>query len=142
MGRPTTVLTKAIHAIGMSTADFAKEKLDLTYQTFSYRIRQGHLSLEDYHRICYWTGLSFEDLFPNPYKPITPKVPESITIPRQGAIPTKKPQPQPPLEPTPSSSKEQKKEEAITAPSAPSPSFQLIEAFPGGLPPMPVPELG
>ncbi len=64
-----TRLTKAIKAAGYSTEQFAKEKLGLKYATMAYRIRAGRLALEDYHKILFYTGKRFEDLFPNPMQP-------------------------------------------------------------------------
>ncbi len=68
-------LILAIRALGLSTADFAKEKLGINYQTFLYRVRVGKLSHEDIWRILHYTGKTYEQLFPNPYtirpKPIT-----------------------------------------------------------------------
>lgn len=67
MGKPLTPLTKAIQDFGMSPQQFAPEVLGLKYPTFQYRVRQGSLSLEDYHRILFTLGRSFEELFPNPF---------------------------------------------------------------------------
>ena len=81
--RPYTPLAKAIEAIGMNTAQFATEVLGLKYATYSYRVRQGCLGLDDYHKIIVTTGRKFEDLFPNPYTPVRPmEIPVSETIPR------------------------------------------------------------
>lgn len=85
-------LTKAIQAIGMGPKEFAEKCLELKYTTFCHRIRAGGLSLEDYHRIVYYTGRTFEELFPNPYfSPVATAPGSAQTLPRPQGIP------QPPL---------------------------------------------
>ena len=65
--RPRTPLTRAIQELGMSPQEFALTRLGLKYSTFSYRVRVGHLTIQDYHRILFFTGKTFEELFPSPY---------------------------------------------------------------------------
>lgn len=66
-------LPKAIRqTTGQNVIDFVREVLKLNYQTFCYRLKSGTLHLEDYHRILSATGMTFEDLFPNP-----------VAVPRQ-----------------------------------------------------------
>lgn len=143
----TTLLTKAIQAMGMSPADFAREYLGLKYNTFQHRIRVGGLSLEDYHRILFHTGKTFEELFPNPYTPPVHRISQSIAIPRvpgsriPGLPITPQEKLQQPLQEfkevpstvTPASI-EQKKEEVAPAPS-PARGFKVVDVF-NGLPPV------
>ena len=85
MAGPTTPLVTAIQATGMTVNKFCEEVLGLKYGKFAYRTRTGGLSLEDYHRILYHTGRTFEELFPNPYRrpaqaiPLAPDRPLPLT---------------------------------------------------------------
>lgn len=120
-----TPLTRAIQELGMSPQKFALEKLDLKYTTFSYRVRVGHLYLDDYHRIIYFTGKTFEELFPNPYR-LTPRFPESITISKRPKPANDHPRPEtPPVQ-------EQKKEADFVSASAPD-DFEPVDI---GIPPI------
>lgn len=63
------ILTKAIRkTTGLSMRRFVEEHLGIKYQTFLYRKKNGVLRLEDYHLLCYHTGMTFEQLFPSPYQ--------------------------------------------------------------------------
>lgn len=62
-------LTKAIRkTTGLSMRRFVEDRLGIKYMTFLYRYKNGVLRLEDYHVLSYHTGLTFEELFPSPYK--------------------------------------------------------------------------
>ena len=52
----------------MNLKEFVVEKLEMPYINYYYRLKANALRLEDYHRICFYTGRSFEELFPNPLK--------------------------------------------------------------------------
>jgi len=65
-------LTEAIKAVSPSVETFCLEKLGLKYQTYTYRLRAGRLTVEDAHKICFHTGRSFDDLFPNPLSGMVP----------------------------------------------------------------------
>lgn len=141
-----TPLQKAIKAAGLTTKLVA-ERLGIKYSTFQYRVRHGVLSLDDYHRLLAMFGdRPFEELFPNPYKPIAQRISDSVTIPRQV---TKKPSPAPmplpavavPIPPTPISvpppavtpipaPASKKREE----PFSPSPAFRPMIFSNGALP--------
>lgn len=95
-----TPLTRAIQALGMSPMVFCVEHLGLKYSTFQHRVRTGKLALDDYHRILYLTGKTFEELFANPYLNPVPLNPAPIapirsfrvtTLPRQAVPPTVQP---------------------------------------------------
>lgn len=111
----------------MSVQEFAVNVLELKYQTYSYRVRTGHLVLDDYHRILVSTGKSFEELFPNPF---VTRVQEPVrsfqatTIPR---APIKQAKALP-------SNPEQEKPKKGEAPAPPASSFKPIDVF-DGLPP-------
>jgi len=80
-------LTLAIRAIGYTPSVFAEEKLGISYQLFRYRVRKGRLTLEDYWKILFMTGRSFESLFPNPHT-LKPK-PISLTLRPQSPKPVR-----------------------------------------------------
>ena len=62
-------LTKTIRkSTGLSMREFVEGRLGIKYMTFLYRLKNGVLRLEDYHVLSYHTGLTFEQLFPSPYK--------------------------------------------------------------------------
>ena len=144
-----TPLQKAIKAAGLTTKLVA-ERLGIKYSTFQYRVRHGVLSLDDYHRLLAMFDQPFEELFPNPYKPIAQRISDSVTIPRQ--MPKKvSPAPMPytitlpavavPIPPTPISvpppavtpipaPASKKKEE----PFSPSPAFRPMIFSNGALP--------
>ncbi len=62
-------LTKAIRkTTGLSMRRFVEDRLGIKYMTFLYRYKHGVLRLEDYHVLSYHTGMTFEQLFPSPYK--------------------------------------------------------------------------
>jgi hypothetical protein len=62
-------LTKAIRkTTGLSMRRFVEDRMGIKYMTFLYRYKQGVLRLEDYHVLSYHTGMTFEQLFPSPYK--------------------------------------------------------------------------
>lgn len=52
---------------GLSLQAFGEQYLDSQYMALSYRIRHGVLRLEEYHTICFYTGKTFEELWPNPH---------------------------------------------------------------------------
>lgn len=86
-----SALTLAIQSTGMNVTDFAVQKLQISYQTYINRVNAGGLRLADYHAILFYTGQSFETLFPNPLQPKKvekiPLVLGSRTIPAQPALP-------------------------------------------------------
>lgn len=57
-------------ATGLTMTQFIKEKMNVDYATWYYRFKKGKIKLEDYHKIIFYTGLTFEELFPNPLKPV------------------------------------------------------------------------
>lgn len=52
-------------ALGLSVKEFVETKLGLNYNTYQYRVREGKLHLADYHKIMYYTGRSFDELWPS-----------------------------------------------------------------------------
>jgi hypothetical protein len=76
------IVLKAVRsATGMRMKDFVREKLGLVYETYRYRVRSNCLHLEDYHKLCFYTGLTFEELFPSPYVPeVKPKRLQRINL--------------------------------------------------------------
>jgi hypothetical protein len=119
-------LTLAIEASGMSTSIFATEKLGISYQLFRYRVRQGKLSLEDLWKIFYYTGKTFDQLFPNPYY----QKPKAISLTLRPATPKSRLTPAPvermvPEPKTPAPAPQTKKREPI-----------VIDVYGGGLPPL------
>jgi len=68
----------------LSISKFAEDKMKLNEKTFRYRLANGVLKLEDYHKICHYTGLTFEQLWPSPYEPAEPKttsIPKALGTP-------------------------------------------------------------
>jgi hypothetical protein len=59
---------------GLNLKDFGEQYLDSQYMALSYRIRHGVLRLEEYHTICFYTGKTFEELWPNPHIPQARKI--------------------------------------------------------------------
>lgn len=64
---------------GKNIGEFAKQTLGISKELFYYRKRQGTFRLEDYHKILRATGMTFEELFPNPLAP--PKFLQTVVIP-------------------------------------------------------------
>ncbi len=123
-------LTLAIRAIGLTPSSFAEDKLGISYQLFRYRVRKGRLTLEDYWKILFYTGRTFENLFPNPYqakpksisltlRPPTPKTTRLTPAPVERVELEKKPVPPPPVVERP---------EPVAVPA-------VIDVY-GGLPPL------
>jgi hypothetical protein len=81
---PITLMNSVQKAIrdktGMNVMDFVRDELKLGYQTFCARLRRNSLRLEDYHRITAATGMTFEELFPNPLVKKAPKHLQRITL--------------------------------------------------------------
>ena len=50
----------------MRIQDFTIEKMGIKYTLYRYRVLNDCLKMQDYHSILFYTGKSFEDLFPNP----------------------------------------------------------------------------
>lgn len=60
-------LTKLIKKrTGMRIQDFTIEKMGIKYTLYRYRVLNDCLKMQDYHTILFYTGKSFEELFPNP----------------------------------------------------------------------------
>lgn len=68
-----SIVTAAIQATGLTLEEFCQEKLGLKYQNFRNRLKNGGLRLEDYHKLLFYTGKSFDELFPNPLQPQKPE---------------------------------------------------------------------
>lgn len=66
-------------ATGRNIMEFVGAVLGHKYGTFRYRLDKGVLSLDDYHKILHATGLTFEELFPNPLRQV-PRQFQKITI--------------------------------------------------------------
>ena len=109
-----SVLTKALLSAGFSPVAFAKDVLGTTYQAFRYRVTNGKLTLDQYHKIMAYTGRSFDDLWPNPYQR-TKKIPLTLSKPVNLAP-------------------KEEKQEPIQVP-APS-SFKLVDVYEEGIPPI------
>ena len=118
--RKTDRVTLALRQVNLNPKQFAEEKLTVSYQMFRYRIRRGRLTLDDYHKILLYTGLSFEALFPNPYLPN--HQPIKLNLNPASRIPLKETQPPPPVI------------VPVVAPSEPE-AFTPIDIYGGGLPP-------
>lgn len=58
----------------MDIADFAEEKLSTSYASFYYRIKHKGLKVHEYHVLNLYTGLTFEQIWPNPHTRIPEKV--------------------------------------------------------------------
>lgn len=78
------LLTKALQAVGLSPVQFVKDHLKGSYQAFRARVRNGRMYTDDIHKLCFYTGKTFEELFPNPLK----KERNRITL-NLGAFPSK-----------------------------------------------------
>ncbi len=74
-----SIISQAIWATGMSVKEFVEQRMGLYYIKFHYRLKHGSLRLEDYHKLCYFTGRTFEELFPSPI--IDGEVPVAIISP-------------------------------------------------------------
>lgn len=116
---PYSELTRAIRGAGFSPQDFAKDVLKVTYQGFRYRLREGKLTLDQYHKIMAYTGKTFDELWPNPYQ-----VKKRIPLTFQPATARVAPQ------------KEIKEPVPVVPAPAPSPSFSFIDVYENGLPPV------
>jgi hypothetical protein len=64
-----SILTRAIRTTGLTMKEFCLQKLGIPYVNFHYRLSHNCLRLGDYHAIMFWTGKSFDQLFPNPLLP-------------------------------------------------------------------------
>lgn len=130
--RKTDLVTQALRSVGLRPQDFSVEKLGCSYQLFRYRIRQGRLTLNDYHLILLYTGRTWEELFPNPHvshpQPIKLNlnpVPVSRPLP---PIVKEAQQPRQPVQQVPvvaPSLKEEFKKEEV---------FKIEDVYGGGLP--------
>ena len=117
---PYSELTRAIRSAGFSPQSFAQEILKVTYQGFRYRLRQGKLTLDQYHKIMAYTGKSFDELWPNPYQ-AKKRIP--LTLSKQ-----------PPATTTVRVTPVKENKEPAIAP-VPAPSFSVIDVYENGLPP-------
>lgn len=77
--RTLSPVTRAIQALGMSPKQFVEEKLGIKYPTYQYRVNHGVLRLEDYQRIMFWTGKSFEDLWPSEWSQKSQRIPINLS---------------------------------------------------------------
>lgn len=90
-------LTKLIKKkTGMRIQDFTIEKMGLKYTLYRYRVLNDCLKMQDYHAILFYTGKTFEELFPNPLTG-TPRKPITLNLRRPAtatntAAPFTKPQ--------------------------------------------------
>lgn len=81
-------LTKLIKKkTGMRIQDFTLEKMGIKYTLYRYRVLNDCLKMQDYHSILFYTGKSFEDLFPNPLAG-TPRKPITLNLRRPPATTT------------------------------------------------------
>lgn len=64
------IIRNAVKAsTGLTMKQFAEEKIGGNYLSFAYRVRKAALKLSDYHTIMFYTGMGFEELWPNPLAP-------------------------------------------------------------------------
>lgn len=141
MGRSLdTPLGKAVDSVGMTFRQLA-EKMGVKYHTLMYSIRHGAYSIEELHAITHYTGKSFEDLFPSPFR-VNPKRIElnlatAVEKARVQKAPKKKretvkspaspsPDPIPPFIPI---------EDQKTQQAPPATGFVVEDIYDGGLPP-------
>lgn len=120
MKRDFHKITHAIRETGMTLTEFVEEKLGDSYVNFYYRLRHNCLRLEDYHKICFYTGRTFEDLFPNPFVKKIEPIPFRLPSTSINAPNPKKPIPQAIIQTPPSQDKEVVAPESV---SRPAPDF-------------------
>ncbi len=134
-------LTKAIMALGRSPSEFVPSVLGITYATFRYRMRTGHLHLTDIHKLTHYLGKTFEELWPNPNKAVHQRLPLMVEAPTM----SQQPQPKKVKEKAP---RPQRQREAVVFNDEPPPiveppkeskpkrEFRSIDVFGDGLPPI------
>lgn len=140
-------LTKIIKKkTGMRIQDFAKEKLGIHYNLYRYRVLNDCLKLDDYHKICFYTGHTFEQLFQNPLSGGSIRKPITFNLARKPATTTITPLAQPQAEPANvmSHSRPAKKKDTEVSPKQedikkgedinPPQSFEVVDPFGGNLP--------
>lgn len=119
--------TRALYEANINPQQFAPEHLKITYQMFRYRIREGRLSLDDYHKILHYTGRTFEDLFPNPYSTTPQPIKLNLSpmpVPASRLPQVQKEIPKQPVIPQPVASPLEEKKEV----------FKIEDVYAGGLP--------
>lgn len=125
--RKTDLVTQALRSVGLRPQDFSVEKLGCSYQLFRYRIRQGRLTLNDYHLILLYTGRTWEELFPNPHVSHPQPIKLNLNpVPVSRPLPpiVKESQPQQPVQQVPVVAPSEEKKEA----------FKIEDVYGGGLP--------
>lgn len=145
-----SALTQAIRATGLSVNEFVTQRLGTSYSNYHYRLSNGVLTIDQLHKICFYTGRSFDELFPNPYIKAPVRIPLNLssgspaptTAPapvkriQESALPRSEPQGAPAKSQAPAEEpkkKEDSKESSSSAkPAAPSLDFDI---FDGGFPP-------
>lgn len=140
VSRPRDPVTKAIQSIGLSPSEFVRQYLDPKphgYEAFRYRVRNGRLRMDEIHKIIFYTGWSFESLFPNPYKR---QPPAKISLNLKPTTTTSRLAPQEKKEgsvsPSLTPKKEVKKKEAEPLPPDLTHDNQINNIFWDGLPPV------
>lgn len=78
-------------ATGLPFGEWVKTLETNTPAMFRYRYQHGVLRLSDYHKILQATGLTFEDLFPNPHGVPKQRVLQTVFVQPSG--PAKLPEP-------------------------------------------------
>ena len=131
---------------GMRIQDFVKEKLGVNhYNVYRYRVLNDCLKLDDYHKICFYTGQTFEQLFPTPLGG-SARNPITLNLSRKPATTTITPLAKPQVDQASvmSHSLPTKKKDAEVTPKqedtkkgqdiTPARSFQFVDPFEGNLP--------
>ena len=124
----TDLPTRALYEANINPSQFAKEQLGISYQMLRYRIREGRLTLNDYHKILHYTGKHFHELWPNPYsttpQPIVLNLTPTVPASRLPQVQKETQQPQQPVQQVPAVAPSEEKKEA----------FKIEDVYAGGLP--------
>lgn len=124
---PRHPVTKALQERGISPMQFVKDHIGGSYQAFRHRFRNGSLKMDEIHKILFYTGKTFEELFENPYK-TRKKINLNLSVPP--ALTPIKPKPDS-VRVQPLTPEEAKKKEPDVSPA---PGFQIADIYDGGVP--------
>lgn len=98
---------------GMTLLEFVESKLSVKYGSFNYRMRHKVLRLHEYHAICFYLGLPFEQIWPNPNAP----APKKISLNLSSSLPVS-PSPARTVDPGSIVKREAKKKPEVVTPPA------------------------
>ncbi len=148
MRKKRDLFTIALQEVGLNPRDFVEQHIGGTYQGFRCRVRSGGLRLAEYHKILFFTGKKFEELFPNPMVNVPHKISLNIAAKthtqeikgirqyvKKSSEEVEKNKSFLMIKSPRVDSNEEKKKEVQTV-QIPTKSFKIIDPFEDGLPPV------